>query len=584
MAVNRYDTPAQAEFMNTYVPIPFEQMYKLGAQAKQDVDTALNTLSTSFDKWSDFRSPSEIDTEAFYNETIGKTLPTVEKLASNLDYLKTAAGRAELYSSLNNLDYAKLGKLQQSRDAMLAGQEYRAQLAAAGRYNPEWHDVDFANYSTLSQDIFSDISPVGYKSIQDLADPYVSSVKDSFLGSDGMYDYYGVTPEQIGGILDLNWSGIINTPEAQMHMRQQMAKNPGMTQADAELWLRNKAVQDTQQYARRNRTENRFALEDYKYTAARAAARKGAEDEAETPPATLTDQLLAVGQDTLLDSIVNNAGIFRHTSNSLNYAKSLKDATITAALARDARDLFKSAAGGDYNSVKPKNFQVGISEVLNSRKSNINSNDSDLILGAGARGTVDTPQGKAFLMESTKGSMLPSYFATNLMGIEGVNKDKAYKYAEQFEKDLYDGKFRNVTMQSTGDQFVYTENGEMKQATRVTVTIPYSELENRGYKDSWMNSVYFLRMITTPRESARDAVTDLEGGQVVEVPKADGTGTEKALRFDLIREIPQDGATRAFINQERLNSQVSTTYGSGNYQEFQAKSFDMWRSGNNSIY
>ena len=38
--MNEYSTPAQAEFLNTYVPIPFEQLYKLGASAKEDVEKA----------------------------------------------------------------------------------------------------------------------------------------------------------------------------------------------------------------------------------------------------------------------------------------------------------------------------------------------------------------------------------------------------------------------------------------------------------------------------------------------------------------------------------------------------------------
>ena len=41
MAINRYDTPAQAEFINTYVPIPFEQLYTLGRDAKAEVDKAI---------------------------------------------------------------------------------------------------------------------------------------------------------------------------------------------------------------------------------------------------------------------------------------------------------------------------------------------------------------------------------------------------------------------------------------------------------------------------------------------------------------------------------------------------------------
>ena len=39
MAISRYDTPAQAEFIN--IPIPFEQLYTLGKDAKAEVDKAL---------------------------------------------------------------------------------------------------------------------------------------------------------------------------------------------------------------------------------------------------------------------------------------------------------------------------------------------------------------------------------------------------------------------------------------------------------------------------------------------------------------------------------------------------------------
>lgn len=61
--VNRYDNPAQAEFINTYVPIPFEQLYTLGKQAKENVDQALKDYSTALDKWAEFQSPSAADTK-----------------------------------------------------------------------------------------------------------------------------------------------------------------------------------------------------------------------------------------------------------------------------------------------------------------------------------------------------------------------------------------------------------------------------------------------------------------------------------------------------------------------------------------
>lgn len=57
--VNRYDRPAEAQFINTYVPLPFQQLYTLGKEANARVDKAIADLSGALDKWSDFRSPSE---------------------------------------------------------------------------------------------------------------------------------------------------------------------------------------------------------------------------------------------------------------------------------------------------------------------------------------------------------------------------------------------------------------------------------------------------------------------------------------------------------------------------------------------
>lgn len=51
--VNRYDRPAEAQFINTYVPLPFQQLYTLGKEANARVDKAIADLSGALDKWSD---------------------------------------------------------------------------------------------------------------------------------------------------------------------------------------------------------------------------------------------------------------------------------------------------------------------------------------------------------------------------------------------------------------------------------------------------------------------------------------------------------------------------------------------------
>lgn len=262
--VNRYERPAEAQFINTYAPIPFEQLYQLGSQAKAEVDLARNELASSLDKWSDFRSPSQTDTQTWYNETIGKIEPVVNELATNLDLLKTAEGRARLRTAVNNVDRAKLSSLMQSRDALLQRQKIDQELMLSGRYNPEWHGMDYTGYDTTRSGIFNDVSPLAYASIKDLTDKYVNNLKQSFIKKEGGYDYYGVTNEDIRRTLDQHRAGILATPEAQKHV-ETMMRTTGISKAEAENRFMEQAVTDNREYEWSDRRENRFDLMDREF-------------------------------------------------------------------------------------------------------------------------------------------------------------------------------------------------------------------------------------------------------------------------------------------------------------------------------
>ena len=259
MAISRYDTPAQAEFINTYVPIPFEQLYTLGKDAKAEVDKALSEQSSALAKWSEFKSPSAVDTQTWYNSTVGAAKPIIDELASKPDMIKTAEGRAKLRSVINNVDTAKLSQLQQSRDALLQRQKVDQELMIQGKYNPEWHGIDYNNYNTLNNGIFSDVSPLAYKSVQDLTEEYYKGIQDSYIGTKGGYDYTGVTKSRIEEIADKNLSGIMITPEAQKHM-DIYKKQTGASDDQAKTWLRERVIQDNLKYVRENREANKFDL------------------------------------------------------------------------------------------------------------------------------------------------------------------------------------------------------------------------------------------------------------------------------------------------------------------------------------
>jgi hypothetical protein len=89
---------------------------------------------------------------------------------------------------------------------------------ANGKYNPAWHDVDFANYDTIANGIYNDISPLAYKSVRELVEPYVNNLKDEYLGKQGIWDFTGVSFDRTDAQVENAWTDIYNTPELQKHL------------------------------------------------------------------------------------------------------------------------------------------------------------------------------------------------------------------------------------------------------------------------------------------------------------------------------------------------------------------------------
>ena len=185
MAENRYSQPAQADFINTYVPINFGELYRIGTTQKAAVDQAAANLQNNIQKWSEFQSPSAVDTKRYYDLTIGSMKDYITELASNPDLLKTQEGRSRLQSMINNVDYNALSNLKQSRDAMLWRQKVDQQLMLSDKYNPLWHKVDYTGYNTQAAGIFNDVSPLAYKSEVDIVKPFVDNLKPGFIRNQG---------------------------------------------------------------------------------------------------------------------------------------------------------------------------------------------------------------------------------------------------------------------------------------------------------------------------------------------------------------------------------------------------------------
>ena len=269
MAANMYDQAAQAQFINTYAPINFGELYRIGAAQKAAIDEAAQQFGAQLQKFNEFQSPSLIDTQRYYDLTVGRNdfQNAINQMVSNPDALKDAAFRSQLQSMINSVDYVALSNLKSSRDAMLKRQEINQKLMLENRFNPLWHDVDFANYDTLgSKKIFDDITPLPYMSVRELVEPYVNNLKGEFLGSKNGFLWNGVTDEMTDAQLQKNLSSIQNTPQYQKYLEtyQKMGLNPEQAQQQLlnEIYTAgreytwNKADRDPGKYASAANTAN----------------------------------------------------------------------------------------------------------------------------------------------------------------------------------------------------------------------------------------------------------------------------------------------------------------------------------------
>lgn len=236
MAANRFDQAAQMPVINTYVPIDFDQLYRIGATQKAAVDQAIADIGTAVQTFGEFRSPSRIDTENYYNMTLGQMQDLIDEMSSNPDFIKDAANRSRFYGRLNSLDYAGLSQLKESADNLRAGLKMRAEMEAKGLYNENWDDSNIESYDTLgNRAVFSDITPVAYMNANQLSNPYFDNLSKGTIGTtwkDGVkYTVTGNTVEDLRAVADARYSDIVNTPQGQKYYQQFLRENNGNAEA-----------------------------------------------------------------------------------------------------------------------------------------------------------------------------------------------------------------------------------------------------------------------------------------------------------------------------------------------------------------
>ena len=432
MQANRYDRAAEAPIMNTYVPINFGELYRIGQAQRQAVEQAANEFTNTVSKFGEFQSPSAVDTQRYYENSLGKIRDLIDEAATNPDAMKDANFRARLNSRIANLDYATLSNLKQSREGMLARQKANQELMIKGMYNPLWHDVGFTNYNTVDSGIFNDIAPLAYKSEVDLVRPYVDNLKASFMGVKDGWIHQGVSTDRTDYEIQRNLSSIQNTPEYQKHL--EVLQRQGLSRQDAEEQLNRTLITAGREFAYDQAERDPMAV---------ALARRAGAGSQQNRLLNLTDQLEITARDT--------------------FASALKDAPTVQDARKKLSDMFTLSAKTNNS------LNSAINDVIGTLSSGIGAEANEVLTAQGTQTGKMTSQGWR-VGNSSSEFLLRKRLAENLM-------DRKIGSSSKLQDDFEKGQFKNFLVAGTPN--ITTDGSNIFH--NKYIFIPKSEIDKGKY-------------------------------------------------------------------------------------------------------
>lgn len=600
MATNRFDKPIESEYISQYTPIPFEQLYAIGKANNERLDKAYQDLGNQFTKWSEFRSPSAIDTKRWYDLTVGAGQDIVNKLAANPDLIKTAEGRSLIQSFINTRPYNELSQLQQSREGLLQRQKVNQQLMLSGKYNPLWHEVDFTNYNTLDSGVFNDVAPLAYKSEVDLVKPYVDNLKAGYIRSDGSYDYSGVSTDRTDEQIAKNISAIYNTPEAQMHINALVRQ--GFTPDQARALFTDRIYRAGREFAYEDREANEFAKLEYSN---RLKAARTGQNVSNEGPWYLTDSLEYTGLQKF-----NNARNY-YLSNNPNYEKlksdiNSNDPVIRKMASKQLRSLADSATPYNmfrdimrkYSTEKDGKLQItntdidyAVNDIFNNfgytvRNSKLNDLLSSTIQGI-TENEQSTPLGRRKIISGGENLNLMSRVVSEIAGFEAVDPNR-----NKVINALKGGKFNNMILLNNDNMITIpvVKNGQPSTANlqRIKVAISEDDIKNAGLTEDDMKKAGAT--IQTSKQSISESETSNLSGKTSgerselgeQIAKKWSSNTTRTVRpgikyyvLNLSNSVPTSGddLNAEYLNQQALKLNVTGSVASGLYPDVQNESF-----------
>lgn len=557
MAANMYDQAAQAQFINTYVPINFGELYRIGAAQKQAVDQAAEQFTTQLQKFGEFRSPSRVDTENYYNMTIGREdfQNAINQMVSNPDYMKDASNRAQLQSLINSVDYAALSQLKESADYQRMGLQTRAKMKAEGRLKDSWDKSDIANYDTLGTGkIFDDITPVAYMNLNELSTPYFNDLKPGFLGTDYVngtrYVVTGNNMEDLMAVATAKFNDLIDTPQGQKYFEEYLAMNNGDANAAKSQFINAVAQSQIDRTRRPKYDVDPAFIEQLRYSLKAKAA--GASEASQVLPdlsrilatTTVQNNLATLGgltpeERSAVASGQANSEVYQKASRNMsnNLKTAWNNLSKSSGINSASRKLLDMISQPLSKEVDTSLLVEGGGEVLG-KDAKLTNSTASMTLGA------DMTFG---LLGYENGAL--GYAMSNMQNASDEKQKRAWKDRSvamaTIQQAWYNDQFRDVIVKGSGQ--VLSDNNEVYHKRKVY--IPIDQLRNIGFES--ISKGDFSKLIGSKVVSLGDIIDK----QQIEIKQEYDPETGEVLKGETTKKL-----TRKKLDDSDLYVEFDATY------------------------
>ena len=217
--VNLYDNPAQAKFINTYVPIQFEHLYKLADKREADMEKAYAAMEKASSVEA-LGSLSDVDNKLYEQEYIAPIKSFIANNVKDISSLTNPKVRAQLSQLVHNATASSGAKNAFASKAMYG--DYLKNL------DPRWGQAgveQIKTHNTFQNGIFTgkpleyfDVDVMGQKVIKGMGSKLIKSATPGDWN-----DYYGQKQEDIRAFVDERGQEFANDPSAMLYAKQALS-------------------------------------------------------------------------------------------------------------------------------------------------------------------------------------------------------------------------------------------------------------------------------------------------------------------------------------------------------------------------